>query len=140
MTTMRRRLQRGCERPWVCTKRPLRMSTDIDLAAALSAWDAQRAKRITTHRHVAVRADALVLCPIAMAGEDTTIHICAVGRVGGPPRILCTPDPRVRDAQFALLEVLHSIVGPWVAACREVGSYPQLWVQSGAAASLLDTL
>ncbi len=116
------------------------MVADIDLVAALLAVEAGGAVRLASHRRVAVQPHALVMCPIGMAGEDTTIHIVAVGTVGAAARILSVPDPRIRDDQYRLFAALLDIVGPYFEECRASGDYPQIWVQSRAAATLLDTL
>lgn len=116
------------------------MASEIDLIPRLLAYETGRAQRQATHLQVSVRRDALVVCPLALAGEDTTIHILACGRYGEPARVLCVPDPRNRDDQYALFERFGAILERYYAACREHGTYPQLWVSSGAAASHLDVL
>lgn len=116
------------------------MAHDVDLVARLLAFETRHVRPVATHRQVAVRPDALVVCPIAMAGEDTTIHAVAYGGIGQAPRVLCVPDPRQRDDQYRLFEQLGAEFEVLFVACRSHGAYPQLWVSSGAAASHLDTL
>lgn len=64
-----------------------------------------RAQPRATHRQVAIQPDALVICPIAMAGEDTAVHAVAVAvrGLGQPPTFWTVPDPRYCDDQFRLL-------------------------------------
>lgn len=116
------------------------MPGDLNLLARLLAFRDGRAQRCASHLQVALQQDAWVLCPIAMAGEDTTIHVVAYGRVGAAPRIRCVPDPRKRDDQFALFEALGAYLERYFEDCRRNGGFPQLWVSSGAVAGHLDTL
>jgi hypothetical protein len=116
------------------------MGGELDLVARLLAYEKGRAVGIATHRIVALQPDALVLCPLAMAGEDTTVHIIAVGRINRPPEIYCVPDPRVRDIQYELFVWLGTRIERHFEVCRLAGKYPQIWVSSGAVADHLDTL
>src|SRR5919199_5029360 len=116
------------------------MSTTLDLLARLLAYRDGRAQLRASHRQVAIHPQARVLCPLALAGEDTTIHIVAYGPIGGPARVLCVPDPRKRDPQFDLFARLGADLERRFERCRREGTYPQLWVSSGAAASHLDVL
>jgi hypothetical protein len=109
------------------------MSDDIELAARLRAFQQGRAVRVTSHRQVAIRPDALVLCPIALAGEETTCHVVAVGEPGQAPRVRAVADPRVRDEQFALYDWLAGVLVPYFEERRDEWDYPQVWVASGAA-------
>lgn len=116
------------------------MASRIDLLARLLAFEAGQVQPIATHRQVAIRSDALVIAPIAMAGEDTTIHAVAIGTIGQPGEVLCVADPRIRDDQYRLFATLGERAEAYFADRRAEGSYPQLWVSSTAAASHLDTL
>jgi len=78
------------------------MPGELDLVARLLAFEGGRAVRIASRLQVSIQPDALVLCPLAMSGEDTTIHAVAVGRVGGTAEFRSVPDPRFRDDQFGL--------------------------------------
>ena len=113
------------------------MVNRIDLLARLLAYEMGQAQPIATHRQVAIRPDGLVLSPIAMAGEDTTIHVVAIGAIGQPGEVLCVPDPRIRDDQYRLFAALGTRVETYFANRRVEESYPQLWVSSAAAASHL---
>jgi hypothetical protein len=112
----------------------------LSVVPRLLAFREGHAIRIASHRRVAIRPDALVLCPIAMAGEDTTIHIVACGRIGQTAEIRCVADPRYRDDQYGLFEWLGERVEQYFAECEQNGTYPQIWVSSAGAAALLDTL
>src|SRR5690242_1557660 len=57
------------------------MSRELELIPRLLAVRDGRAQRRATHLQYALAADALVVCAIALAGEDTTIHAVAWGRV-----------------------------------------------------------
>ena len=117
------------------------MADELDLVARLLALRAGRAQRIASHRQVAVRPDALVLTCLALAGEDSTVHIAACGRLGGaPPEVWCVPDPRFRDDQYRLFAALGARIERHYQDCRDAGTYPQLWVASGAGAGHLDLL
>lgn len=116
------------------------MAGELDLVARLLAYEGGRAVSIATHRLMAIRPDAFVLCPLAMAGEDTTVHIVAVGGIGRAPEIYCVADPRVRDEQYDLFAWLGTRIERHFETCRRAGEYPQIWVSSGAVADHLDTL
>ena len=116
------------------------MADELDLVARLLALRAGRAQRIASHRQVALRPDALVLACLAMAGEDTTIHVAACGRVGAPPEVWGVPDPRFRDDQYRLFAALGARIERYYQGCRDAGAYPQLWVASGAGVGHLDVL
>jgi hypothetical protein len=116
------------------------MLNTLDVVPRLMAFQEGRAIRIASHQRIAISADALVLCPMAMAGEDTTIHIVACGRIGRPAEIRCIPDPRYRDDQYRLFEWLAERIEAYFSACQQQGRYPQIWVPSSAAVGLLDTL
>jgi hypothetical protein len=116
------------------------MGGELDLVARLLAYEAGRAVGIATHRMIALQSDALVLCPLAMAGEDTTVHVVALGSINCPPEIYCVPDPRVRDSQYKLFAWLGSRIERYFEVCRRKGRYPQIWVSAGAVADHLDTL
>jgi hypothetical protein len=112
----------------------------LNVLPRLMAFRKGRAVRIASNQRIAIRRDARVICPIAMAGEDTTIHIVACGRLGQPPEVRCVPDPRYRDDQYGLFEWLGERVEQYFGECRENGTYPQIWVPSSGAVGLLDTL
>ena len=116
------------------------MPGDLNLLARLLAYRDGRAQRCASHLQVSIQDDGWVLCPIAMAGEDTTIHVVAYGRIGAPPSVRCVPDPRKRDDQYALFEGLCADLERYFERCRVSGRFPQLWVSSGAVAGHLDTL
>ncbi len=116
------------------------MSDLVNLVGRLRAFDAGRALRAASHLQVVIQPHALVIAPLAMAGEDTTIHALAVGPIGGPPQIRVVPDPRVREEQYALIAWLGGIIETYYQRCRLDGDFPQIWVSSGAAAGHLDIL
>jgi hypothetical protein len=112
----------------------------VNLAARLRAFEAGRAWRVASHLQVAIQPHALVICPLAMAGEDTTIHAIAVGAIGAEPQIRVVADPRVRDDQYALVRWLGDIIEDYYQRCRTEGDFPQIWTTSHAAAGHLDVL
>ncbi|MER9630979.1 hypothetical protein [Mesorhizobium sp. M0296] len=116
------------------------MSDLVNLVGRLRAFDAGRAVRAASHLQMVIQSHALIIAPLAMAGEDTTIHALAVGPVGGPPQIRVVPDPRVREEQYGLIAWLGVIIEAYFQRCRLAGEFPQIWVSSGAAAGHLDIL
>jgi hypothetical protein len=116
------------------------MSDIMDLIGRLRAYRNGRAVRSATHCQVTIADHAMVIAPLAMAGEDTTIHAIAIGRVGGRPQIRVVPDPRMRDEHYGLIEWFGREIEAYFAACRAAGEHPQLWVSSSAAAGHLDIL
>lgn len=115
--------------------------TDLTkLVGRLRAFEAGRAIRAASHLQVTIQPHALVICPLAMAGEDTTIHAVAIGGIGQPPQIRVVPDPRVRDEHYALITWMGRIIENYYQERRLRNEFPQIWVSSGAAAGHLDIL
>jgi hypothetical protein len=116
------------------------MADVIKLVAQMRAFEGGRAVRVASHQQIVVQPHALVICPLAMAGEDTTIHAVAVGEIDAEPQIRVVPDPRVRDDQYALVLWLGAIIEAYFQRCRAASDFPQIWASSGAAAGHLDVL
>ncbi len=116
------------------------MAGELDLVMRLLAYRDGRAFARASHRQVSIQPGALVVCPLAMAGEDTTIHIVAYGTIGRSPRVLCVPDPRKRDDQFGLFAALGADIERYFRRCRAAGRFPQFWLSSAPAVAHLDTL
>jgi hypothetical protein len=110
------------------------------LVRKLVAFQQGRAVVLASHQQIVIQQHALVICPLAMAGEDTTIHAIAVGAIGQPPSVRVVPDPRVRDDQYELVAWFGGIVEQYFAQCRAAGDFPQLWTTSGGTAGHLDVL
>src|SRR5215467_10433556 len=106
------------------------MPGDLELAAKLLAYESERAIPIAACRQIAIQRDALVFCPIAMAGEDTSTHIVACGGIGERPQIYAVADPRIGAEHYPLVEWLGQIVEEWFRRTRRAGRFPQLWVAS----------
>ncbi|MDF1667617.1 MAG: hypothetical protein P1V97_38120 [Planctomycetota bacterium] len=116
------------------------MASDLDLVARLLSYEQGHAVPKSSHRHLAIHDDALVFCPIMMAGEESTIHALAIGRIGTAPKIRVVPDPRLRADQFKLFEWLAKGFEHYFQSCRDSGVHPQIWVSSRPVLTLLDTL
>lgn len=116
------------------------MALELSLLTRVLAYEQGRAQPCSSHRLIAIRPDALVLSVLAMAGEDTTVHIAACGALGALPSVRSVPDPKVRDEQYRLFRWLGERFEEYFSRCRSAGTYPQIWVPSAAAASHLDTL
>jgi len=116
------------------------MAEFVSVAARLRAVERGCAQRIAARRQVAIQPDAIVLTLLSMAGEDTSVHAIAVGRLGHPAEIRVVGDPRRRDDQYDLLRWLLPKVETYYAACEAAGTFPQIWVSSGGALGHLDTL
>jgi hypothetical protein len=116
------------------------MADLISLVGRIRAFAAGHAVRIASHLQVGIQPHALIICPLAMAGEDTTIHAVAIGEIGRPPQIRVVPDPRVRNDHYALIAWLGEIIEAYYGLCCATDDFPQIWVSSGAAAGHLDTL
>lgn len=138
--------ERGCSDVWLgvsSARRPQEWMGTMDvyeLIARLEAQNAGRARVLVASRRVTVRPDALILCPVMLAGEPTTIHAVAVGQRTGPPQVLCIPDPRNRTEQYALFAALADILERYCADCAARATYPQVWVTASAVVTLLDTI
>ena len=116
------------------------MSDMVDLVARLRAYEQGCAVCIASHRRVALHPQALLFCPIVMSGEDTAIHMVALGQFHRQPYILAVPDPRNRKALSLLFEDLADEIDTYFQDCLKTGTYPQIWVSSGAGAGLIDKL
>jgi hypothetical protein len=116
------------------------MPDPLDIVLQLRAIEGGRAVARATHRRIAVQPHARVICTVAMAAENATIHIAAIGRAGRPPKIRSVPDPRDREGQYALFRWLGWNIERYVESCRRTGTYPQFWVPSLGAAQHLDLL
>jgi hypothetical protein len=117
------------------------MSDLMSLVQRLEALRRGRAVRITSHRHVAIRPHALVLAPLVLAGEETAVHVLALGGLGQPARIRYVADPRQRDDLNAhIFAWLSRRLERYYAQCLADGTYPQLWLSSGIGAQLITIL
>ena len=116
------------------------MAEFIDIVARLRARERGYAIPIVSQRQQVIQPHALILTMLAMAGEDTSVHAIAVGRVGEPAEINVAADPRDRDAQYALLRWLLPRIEAYYAWCRNALTFPQIWVSSAGALGHLDTL
>ncbi|MGK7755151.1 hypothetical protein [Roseovarius sp. C03] len=116
------------------------MADYVEIVARLQALRNGQAVPITRQRQVHIQSHARVLTLLAMAGEDTSVHAVAIGRIGEAPQIAVTPDPRRRDDQYDLLRWLLPRFESYFAECRAAGTFPQIWVSSGGALSHFDTL
>jgi hypothetical protein len=116
------------------------MTDTMKLVGRLRAFEARRAVRAASHLQVSIQPHALIICPLAMAGEDTTIHAIAIGTIGQPPEIRVVPDPRVRDEHYALITWMGGVIERYFQERRTRNEFPQIWVSSGAAAGHLDIL
>jgi hypothetical protein len=116
------------------------MAEELDVLLRILALEGRQAVRATSHMQVGIRPDALVVCPIAMAGEDASVHIAAMGGLGKAPEILCVPNPLVRDDQYNLFREFGKRIARYFEQCRTGGVYPQIWVSSHAAEGLLDAV
>ena len=56
------------------------MADLMELIGRLRAHQDGRAICAATHRQVTIAPHALVIAPLAMAGEDTAIHAIAIGK------------------------------------------------------------
>ncbi|WP_221404498.1 hypothetical protein [Variovorax atrisoli] len=95
---------------------------------------------IVSQRQLVIQPHARILTLIAMAGEDTSVHAAALGRIGHPPEINVVADPRRRDDQYGLLRWLLPFFENYYAECLAGGTFPQIWVSSAGALGHLDTL
>jgi len=116
------------------------MVRELELVLQLQAYEQGHAVRKASHRRTVLQPHARVLTTLAMAGEDTTIHACLWGALGQPPEICIVPDPRYRADQYGLFQWLAHHMETYIADCRREGTFPQLWVSSGATAGHLDIL
>lgn len=116
------------------------MGCDLDLVGRLAAFEEGRAIRIASHQKVAIHPGAMVMSPVAMAGEDASIHVIAIGNIGSPPALRFVPDPRMRELGDRLYGELGILFWEYFLGCREAGTYPQIWLSSRPATALLDVL
>jgi hypothetical protein len=116
------------------------MADDLDLVARLFAWEGGRALCTAERRAVSVQPHALVLCTLAMAGDDTTVHGVALGALGRAPIVRTIADPHRWNDQRELLLWLSDQLDRYFSRCAQDGTFPQLWLASDAAFNHLDLL
>jgi hypothetical protein len=116
------------------------MQSDLDLLLQLQAARTGRAQRAASRLSFALMPHALIVAPIAMAGEDGSLHAVAYARPGGRTHFMFCPDPRERDLQDELLIRFGRIIDRQVEICVSEDEFPQLIVPSGSAAELLETI
>lgn len=116
------------------------MADYLSVVARMRALEHGEAVRIVRQRQVIIQPRAHIVTMLSMAGEDTSVHAVAIGRVGEAPQIKVVADPRRRDDQNELLRWLLPHFEAYYAQCRAEQTFPQLWVSSEGALGHLDTL
>lgn len=116
------------------------MADLLNVVARMRALEKGEAVPIVSQRQVITQPHARILTMLSMAGEDTSVHAVAIGRLGMAPQIKVAPDPRRRDDQYELLLWLLPQFEDYYAWCRAEESFPQIWVSSDGALGHLDTL
>ena len=116
------------------------MADLLNVVARMRAIEKGQAVPIVSQRQVIIQPHARIVTMLSMAGEDTSVHAVAIGRLGMAPQIKVAPDPRRRDDQYELLLWLLPQFEEYYAWCRAEGTFPQIWVSSDGALGHLDTL
>ncbi len=116
------------------------MADLLSVVARMRALEQGQAVPIVSQRQVLIQPHARIVTMLSMAGEDTSVHAVAIGRLGVAPQIKVVPDPRRRDDQYELLRWLLPQFEDYYARCRADGTFPQIWVSSDGALGHLDTL
>lgn len=116
------------------------MADLLNVVARMRALEKGQAVPTVSQRQVFIQPHARILTMLSMAGEDTSVHAVAIGRLGVAPQIKVAPDPRRRDDQYELLRWLLPQFEDYYASCRADGTFPQIWVSSDGALGHLDTL
>ena len=116
------------------------MADLLNVVARMRALEKGQAVPIVSQRQVLIQPHARIVTMLSMAGEDTSVHAVAIGRLGVAPQIKVAPDPRRRDDQYELLRWLLPQFEDYYARCRVDGTFPQIWVSSVGALGHLDTL
>lgn len=116
------------------------MSNFIRMAAQIHALENGRAVPVAGVKRTVILDDAHIVVPLAMSGEDATLHAVAIGRPWQEPELFIIPDPRNRDDQYALLEALETIFTPMFQVAQQSGRFPQIIVASAPAVDHIDIL
>jgi hypothetical protein len=116
------------------------MADILNVVARMRALEQGQAIRIVSQRQVLIQPHAQIVTMLSMAGEDTSVHAIAIGRLGVAPQVKVVADPRRRDDQYELLRWALPHFEAYYARCRAAGTFPQMWVSSEGALSHLDTL
>lgn len=116
------------------------MSELLDLVAKTLSFEKKQAILVASHLKAALQPDALLLCPVVMAGEETALHAIALGCRGQTPEVLSVPDPRDREESTPFLMQVGERIESYFASCRSRGTFPQLVVSSVAEVRCLDAL
>lgn len=112
----------------------------VNVVARVRALQTGQAVPMVSQRQLVIQPHARVLTLLSMAGEDTSVHGAALGRIGEAPLINVVADPRRRDDQYDLLRWLLPHFESYFAECRAAATFPQIWVASTGALGHLDTL
>lgn len=116
------------------------MADLLNVVARMRALEKGQAVPIVSQAQVLIQPHARIVTMLSMAGEDTSVHGVAIGRLGMAPQIKVAPDPRRRDDQYELLRWLLPQFEEYFAYCRAEETFPQIWVSSDGALGHLDTL
>ncbi|MBY0611097.1 MAG: hypothetical protein K2P80_02825 [Beijerinckiaceae bacterium] len=116
------------------------MADLLSVVARMRALEKGEAVPIVSQRQVIIQPHARIVTMLSMAGEDTSVHAVAIGRLGVAPQIKVAPDPRRRDDQYELLLWLLPQFEDYYTWCRKKETFPQIWVSSYSALGHLDTL
>ena len=112
-----------------------------DLNLALRSWEQGKAIPATACQLNAIQSQALVFCPLAMAGEDPSLHAVMLGEIGGGSQLLVAADPRAPRARMELFSRLSKIMSShFQNSLKQDGCLPQLVVPSASAAEVIVAL
>lgn len=112
-----------------------------DLNLALEAWRSQRAVLKSGRQLFILKPDALVFCPLSMAGEDPSLHAVMVGALNGGSQVLASPDPRSPRSRLELFSRLLKVLEPYFQSARdETDGLPQIVVPSASALNLISSM
>jgi hypothetical protein len=114
-----------------------------DVGLQLEAWRQGRALPKVGRQLVIVNPNALVFCPLSMAGWDPSLQAVAVGHYKRNAQVVSCADPREWDLQLETFSRMRAVIEPWFEACYADGegeTFPQLIVPSSSAAKLLGGL
>jgi len=109
-----------------------------DAALQIKAWRKGHALPKTSHLHLAFNDNFWVCCPLAMAGEDPSLHAVLLGDAKSQGQLLAAPDPRSLRHRLEFFSRLRRNFDEYFQAClNREDDFPQLLVPSQSAAKVL---
>jgi len=109
-----------------------------DVALRIKSWEKARAVPAAEKLHLQFNHDFWICCPLAMAGEDPSLHAVLIGPKDTQGQIFCAPDPRSQRHRLELFSILRKEIEGYFQKCLEQpDGFPQLLLPSQSAVGVI---